>query len=343
MVSKINYPLNKLDNYFLNHNRISEDLEYEVFDIYAKDLITVNRIDLVVKYYYIKCREKNQNLDFAKELYEKHIEAFTDSTFKEEGNSSKNSIEKYFEVFDNLIDIFKNNEYDSNISIIPLGKNYELLDGSHRTACAAYFNNKIKVIRFSNLSVDYGFKYFKIRLLDEFYLNFIAQEFVALKDNMYTLLVSPKIKLKRKIKTIDIILKKNQCKVIYSRKSKFRWKEIRKIISQIYNDEYKTGNNKKIFKADLYYNVDECVEIYIIDCPSLEILTKVIDEIREIEKYYLYISDKQKENIEILNFILGKSKNNFMQSERIKYYARKIRYIYRVTINKLKYILGKSV
>lgn len=361
MVNKMKYPLNKLDNYFLNYNKITEDMEYEIFDIYAKDIITVNRIDLVVKYYYIECREKNQNLDFAKELYEKHIEAFSDGTFSEQGNLSKNSIEKYIEVFDNLIDDFKENGFSSDISIIPIGKNYELLDGSHRTACAAYFNQKIKVIRFPNLSVDYGFKFFKRRLLDEFYLDFIAKEFVALKDNIYILFAWPKIAENRNIKVIDRILEKKQCKVIYRKRLKFNREELRSLVFQIYKDEHWIGNNKNNFKGinlktDLCYDKSGCVEIYILDCSSLELLVMAKEEIRDIfgiGKSSTHSTDTKEETMELINFILDKNFHkllcNSFQTNRslkyswIKYFGRKIRHTYRVTINNIKHIFGKSV
>lgn len=178
------YPFNKLNNYFLKKYKITENTEYELFDIYAKDLFTTKRIDLAVKYYYIECREKKQNLGFAKELYEKHIEAFTDGTFIEAGNPDKNSIEKYTRTFDDLIDDIRENGYSSDISIIPIGKNNELIDGSHRTACAAYFDQKIRVIRFSEISVDYGFEFFKRRFLDENYLSFIAKKFAMLNEDI---------------------------------------------------------------------------------------------------------------------------------------------------------------
>jgi hypothetical protein len=355
------YPLNKLDNYFLNYNKITEDMEYEVFDIYAKDIITVNRIDLVVKYYYIECREKNQNLDFAKELYEKHIEVFTDGTFSEQGNLNKNSIERYFEVFDNLIDDFKENGFNADISIIPIGNNNELLDGSHRTACAAYFNQKIKVIRFPNLSVDYGFKFFKMRLLDDFYLDFIAKEFAVIKDNIHILFAWPKIACNRNIKVIDEILEKNQCKVIYHKKLKFCREELWNLIFQIYKDEHWIGHNKNNFKGitlktDLCYDKNEFVEINILSCPHLQSLTKVKEEIRQyfgIGTSSIHTSDTKKETIEILNFIFEENYDkllytNFQQNRRlnrswIKCIGRKIRNKYRVIINSIKKFLGKPV
>ncbi|MEK6266347.1 MAG: hypothetical protein N2B06_16505 [Clostridium sp.] len=355
------YPLDKLDNYFLNYNKITEDMEYEIFDIYAKDMITVNRIDLVVKYYYIECREKNQDLDFAKELYKKHIEAFTDGTFSEQGNSNKNSLEKYIEVFDNLIDDFKVNGYSSDISIIPIGKNYELLDGSHRTACAAYFNQKIKVIRFPNLSVDYGFEFFKWRLLDDFYLDFIANKFAMLKDNIYILIAWPQIAGSNNIKVIDEILEKNQCKVIYRKRLKFNREGLWNLIFQIYKDEPWIGHNKSNFKGitvktDLCYDKSGCVEIYILNCPYLQSLSMAKDEIREsfgIGKSSIHTSDTKKETTEILNFIFDKNYdeilynsfqlNRSLKHSWIKYFGRKIRNKYRVSINNIKSILSKPV
>lgn len=355
------YPLNKLDSYFLNYNKITEDTEYEVLHVDAKDFITVNRIDLVIKYYYIKCREKNENYDFAKDLYKKHIEAFSDSTFSEPGNSNKNSIEKYIEYFNDMIEDFKENGFNSNISIIPIGKNYELLDGSHRTACAIYFNEKVKVIRFPNLSVDYGFKFFKRRLLDDFYLDFIAKEFAALNNSIYILFAWPKIVKSKNIKAIDEILNKNHCEVIYRKKLKFNRNEFRNLIFQMYKDEPWIGHARNNFeginlKAELCYSKTGLVEVYILNCYSLDLLNRTKEELREffgIEKSSVHTSDTKKETMEILNLILDKNynellynnfeKNRNLKFSWIKYWGRKIRYVYRKTINNIKCILGKPV
>lgn len=355
------YPLNKLDNYFLNYNKITEDIKFELFDIDAKDLVMESRIDLIVKYYYISCREKNQNLSFAKELYEKHIEAFTDSTFSEQGNPNKNSIEKYIEVFDNLIDNFKKTGFDSDISIIPVGKNYELLDGSHRTACAVYFNQKVKVIRFPNLSVNYDFKFFKRRLLDDFYLDFIAKEFVVLKSNIRVLFAWPQIAGNRNNKVIEEILEKKQCKVIYRKRLKFNREGLRNLVFQIYKDEPWIGHNKNNFKgvtlkADMCYAKSGHVEIYLVNSTSLKLLAMAKNEMRQyfgVGKSSIHTSDTKKETMEILNFIFDKNYdkllyNSYKQNLSLKhswakYFGRKIRNKYRVTINNIKDIFGKPV
>jgi hypothetical protein len=354
-------PFRKLDNYFLDYNKITEDTEYGLFDMKAADLITEKRIDLIVKYYYIRCWEKNVNVDFARELYEKHIEAFTDGTFMEQGSTYKKSIENYLEVFNNLIDEFKERGFDSNISIIPIGKNNELLDGSHRTACAAYFNQKIKVIKFPCLSVDYDFKFFKRRLLEDYYLDFIAKEFATIKNNIHILFAWPKIVQSKKLKAVEEILEKRQCKVIYRKKLKFDWEGFRSLIYQIYKDEHWIGCNKNNFKginvkSELCYDQNGYVELYILDCPSKEVLSMAKQEIRDvfgIGKSSIHATDTKEETIEILNFLLDKNynellhnsfeKNRYLKHSWRKIFLKKIRYVYRVSINKIKHIIGKPV
>lgn len=353
-------PFNKLEKYFLEYNKITEDTSYKIFDICAKDLIQANRIDLVVKYYYIDCRENNSNLDFARELYKKHIEAFTDSTFTEEGNANKNSIEKYFEVFNHLIDSFKEEGYRPDISLIPIGKNYEILDGSHRTACAAYFNQKVKVIRFPGLWVNYGFDFFRRRLLDDYYLDFIAKKYSELSNKVYLLFSWPKIR-KRQGHYVYEILEKHQCSIIYSKKLKFNRENFWHLIYQIYKDEHWIGYSKNNFKgitekAELCYDPNGYVGLYILECPSVEALSFAKDELRTffgIGKSSIHTSDSKEETIEILNFTLDKNydqrlqdsflKNKNTNHSRIKYFGRKVRHAYRLIINKIKVSIGKPV
>lgn len=352
-------PFNKLDKYFLEYNKITEETVYEIFDICAVDLFTANRIDLVVKYYYIECREKKFNLDFAKELYTKHIEAFTDGTFTEHGNPNKNSIEKYFEVFNHLIDNFKEKGYTPDISLIPVGKNYEILDGSHRTACAAYFNQKVKVIRFPKLSVNYDLNFFRRRLLDDYYLDFMAKRYLDINDKVYLLFSWPKTK--RRTYYIKDVLEKHQCKVIYTKKLKFNRDVFWHLIYQIYKNEHWIGYIKNNFKgitekAELCYDPNGYLGLYILECPSLEALSIAKDELRiffGIGKSSIHTSDTKEETIEILNFILNKNcqqllHNSFHKNKNInhsikKYFGRKVRHAYRVIINKIKVNIGKPV
>ena len=80
------------------------------------------------------------NCKFINELYDKHIEAFSAGSYNEPGNDEKNSIKKYIDTFEVLIKNIKKSGIDETISVIPVGKNNEIMDGAHRTAIASYFN-----------------------------------------------------------------------------------------------------------------------------------------------------------------------------------------------------------
>ena len=213
------YPFNKLDPYFLAYHKINDQTEHTVFKIKVKDLINPKRIDIIIKYYYIKARERGENLELAKEMYSKHIEAFSDGTFQEHGNKEKDSLEKYIEIFDTIIDDFKVNGFNKEKSLIPIGQDKEILDGSHRVACALYFCKEIKVVQFPSLSVDYGFDFFRGRYLDEFYLDFIAKEYVNLGKQIYLLILWGKAGLDKNILYIEKILNQKGSSIIYKKNS----------------------------------------------------------------------------------------------------------------------------
>ena len=137
------YPYMFLTEYFVRENNIVEGTPYKILDIPARLLITPERIDLMAKWIYIYHREKNLNMESARELYMHHIEAFSNGTFIEPGTEDKNSIEKYFDEFDRIIDSVKENGFDEAVSLVPVGKDGVLLDGSHRCAACAYFNKNI--------------------------------------------------------------------------------------------------------------------------------------------------------------------------------------------------------
>lgn len=353
--------MDRLDKYFKEYNKIDEDTDYETFYMQAKELINPRRIDIIVKYYYIKARETGQNLEFAREMYEKHIEAFSDGTFKEQGDGYKNSLKKYFEVFDKLIDDFKENGFNEKVSLVPIGKYNEILDGAHRVACALYFKEDVKVIKFDNLSVDYGFEFFKKRLLDDFYLNFIAKEYVALDRDVYVMFVWPKIGNMENNEYIKNSLEKDNFNIIYQKKIKLDKKGLWNVIFNTYKDEFWVGSPRNNFKGvdkNTSLNYSECgyFYVYILGNTNFE---SIINKKKDLRKHFkvgtnsVHTFDTPEESIAILDMILDKDFDqvlyqNFLNTKDvnytfIKYIKRRLRYLYRKTIDKIKSIIGKPV
>ena len=353
--------MNKLDRYFKEYNKIDEDKDYETFYMKPKELVNPRRIDIIAKYYYIKARETGENLDFAKVLYEKHIEAFSDGTFKEQGDGYKTSLDKYFEVFDDLIDNFKEHGFNEERSVIPVGKHNEILDGAHRVACALYFKEDVKVMKFEDISVDYGFEFFRKRLLDEFYLDFIAKEYVALDRNVYVMFVWPKVGSKENTEYIEDSLKKDDINIIYKKKIKLDKEGLWNVIFNTYKDEFWVGNPISKFKGvdenrDLSFNEKGCFYVYILSNTNLKNLVSKKKDLRKhfkVGNHSVHTFDTPEESIAILDMILDKDFDkvlyeNFLSTKDtnytfIKYIQRRMRYIYRTSIDKIKSVIGKPV
>lgn len=353
--------MHRLDPYFKDYNKIDESSQHEIFYMEAQDLINKKRIDIIVKYYYIKARESGENMEFAQELYKKHIEAFSDGTFTEEGNKDKNSIERYIETFDKIIDSFKEKGFDEEVSLIPVGRDREILDGSHRVACAIYFNSKVKVIQFKGLGVDYGFGFFRQRVLDEFYLDFIAKEYVNLKKDVYAIFAWPRVGKDENIEAIEDVLNSDGCDIIYKKKLKFDREGLWNLVFNTYKEEHWIGYKGNGFKRgrwklDSCYDEDGDLIVYILECDSLACLTSKKESLREyfgLGKASIHSADTHEEVVEVLDFLLDEDYDkllyeNFLKEKEKKYdfknhLKRKARYGYRITINMIKRVLARPV
>lgn len=352
------YPFNLVSDYFYEYNNISQGDQYEVFDIDPRELFIPKRIDLVVKYFYIEAVIENKNIDLAKEMYCRHIEAFSGGTFSEMGDASKDSFEKYISVFNKLIKSFKEDGYDCNKSIIPIGKNNELIDGSHRVACAAYFNQKIRVIKFPKISINYDYKYFKRRFLEEDYLELMAEKYCEVKENTFVACIWPKAYSKNNKKLIEEVFKENNCEIVYYTKKKLDYKEFWNLIFEFYKEEPWIGHKLNGFKGitnktNMCYANNKIVQIYVLQCTSLKSFTFVKEKIRELinlEKSSIHTTDNKKESTQSLRYIFNKNplfqEGNFSIVHKktcANYLGKKARHIYTLLLIRIKKLLRMPV
>lgn len=282
---------------------------YEIEEVEAKELIVPERLDLIAKLKYIEHRENGHSLDFVKALYKAHIEAFSNGSFTEPGNDSKNSINKYLNTFNNLIDNIKQNGMDYNISVIPVGKNNVILDGAHRVAIAAYFNLKVPIKRFENLSVNFGVEFFRNQLLDEKYIDYLVAEYCKFKDNLYLICVYPEIKENMQISNIKI---KNEFKVFYKKKIKVNYENMQNLITKI---------DSNVVWIDKNNEVENYLSIYLLECirfsEILELKVNIQDDFN-----FNYITNNQIETVKITNILLNSNSKDFLILERLNHYNK---------------------
>lgn len=296
-------PENLLTQYLIENLHIDLDQEYEIASIPARTLLKAQRIDLMAKWIYIDTYEKHMDMCHARELYIKHIAAFTEGKYVEQGNKSKNSLQKYICEFERLIQEFRENEFNDNVSLIPVGKNDVLLDGAHRSVCAAYFNKNVTVIRFPQLERKYDYSFFREQQLDEIYLDRMMLEYCRLHNNIYIACFWP-VADNRELQEESLQIVRDICGlIVYDKSIKLDYRGVFNFMLQIYGHQEWTGSyeNKHIGtkdKADACFAKNRPMRIVMFEGGSLERVIEAKQKIRNLfglQNHAIHISDNDKE------------------------------------------------
>ena len=187
-----------LPEFFINGWKLDRNQKLEVEYVDGTAFLKSERLDLVSKLFYIDSREKKRNIQLAKELYREHLRAFTKGTFQEPGSEEKNSLQQYYRAFDELIEDAKMHGLCAERSVVPVGNNDSILDGSHRTAIAIYYHLPLPVVRISGIQKTYNYEFFKSRGLKQRYLDFMAYLFLLYSENSYVAFLWPRADRRRK-------------------------------------------------------------------------------------------------------------------------------------------------
>lgn len=295
-------PLHLLSNNLIQVWRITQDTPYSIEEVDANSLLTPQRIDLAAKLAYIEARESGSDTDFAKELYIKHIEAFSQGTFTEPGDDQKTSIDAFFSTFDALIDEIRTGGFDDSRSLVPVGANNVILDGAHRTACAIYFKRPLKIIRFQDSSVDFGYEYFQSRRLSEELLGYMADIYARYTERpVYCACLLPIADPGKRKRALEII--KKQYKIIFRKEVMLTQTGLRNLMLQICQDQTWIGAPETHFAGNVEKVNSDFVprmstEVVLFEGGTLDELLAMKAEIRntsELDKHAIHISGSNPE------------------------------------------------
>ena len=92
----------------------------------AEELLTFNRLDVAIKVMFLEGRKLGYRKPHS--LYHEHIRIFTLGSFREPGNLSKSSPQRYVEVFEELESDFQKFGFRRDLSLIPLGQSGTILN-----------------------------------------------------------------------------------------------------------------------------------------------------------------------------------------------------------------------
>ena len=307
-------PLNLLSKNFVKTRNITHDTAYAIERVNAIDLLCPQRIDLTAKIAYIESKVNGADMSFARELYRKHIEAFSEGYFTEPGDENKTNLEAFFSAFDDLIENISKNGFDESLSLIPVGKNNIILDGAHRTACAIYFQKEVTIIRFDDLEVNFDYTYFRKRHLSEEMLEYMAVLYSKYcVKNLYFACIWPVANESLRTDAIDMIRKDHR--IVLDTNLILRKNGLRNLMIQIYQHQDWIGSIDNHFQG-VMGKVDDCfapgkrIEAIMFESGELAEIISLKDRIRslfKIDKHALHISDNSMETNLMASLLLNEN------------------------------------
>ena len=304
------YPFNLITEYVIKEHHVDVNEEYEIIDIPARKLICPERIDFMAKWIYIDSLEKGIDMTDATNMYVAHLDAFSLGTFVEPGKEWKNSVQIYLDTFNKLISDIKIHGFDNKKSIIPVGGNGAILDGSHRVVVAAYYGYDVTIIRIPHASVNFSAGWFRNNLLESKYLDWMISKYIEVTPKCYVACMWPVAIHKEKLKTSEDIISEYG-DIIYKRDIELNKNGMKNFMSQIYGHQVWTGNFENQYqgvdtKVKPCYKKGKPVHTVVFTANSLDEVLKLKEKIRNIyklENHSIHITDSEEEALQLAELL----------------------------------------
>lgn len=321
--------LNQLDKCHY-HYSLEQNCQEEM--VSARSLLGPNRFDLYAILLYIDHYVRGvKDLHYAKSVYKERTRAITGYKFAEDGNPLKQNFDDYVSTLNSLIDDFKEGKYDDSHSLIPVDKDYVLIDGAHRVSCAAYFNKKIRVLRFVDVQITrMTSQVLNTKLLPTWAADMMALQSIKWHDNLYMLFLWPKAHDNNKLLEQSVSLINERTSVMYEKDCELSYAAIRNLMIQIYGHMDWVGSVENNFsstfaKADeVWSNGGKC-KFILVQAPSTEYVLKLKGEIRSIYNIGLasiHSTDNIRETSIAANAIYNSNSFHFLHVANVARYKK---------------------
>ena len=303
-----------ISKYHLSIWQISPEQEFEIEFVNARQFLKAERIDLICKLYYIDCKIKKKDMKYALELYSEHIRAFSNGSFVEPGNETKNTLEKYLSCFDSLIADISQHGINEKKSIVPVGENNVILDGSHRVAIAIYFDIKIPIVRINYNRVNYNYDYFLYKGLNNTFVDDMIIKYMSYVKNVFLVCLWPAASSIEKNRVVEEIIT-HHSEVVYKKQLYLNYHALEQLLIHAYGHQSWTGDYMNGFqnitgKVNSCYCPGVTTKIYIIDHITFNQVLELKEEIRNlygIGNHSIHITDTLDESLFIARVAFNKN------------------------------------
>lgn len=324
-----------LTSFFCRAHAIDTTADYIIEEIPPENLIVPERLDIIFKTKYVDMLRKGYDLPFIKDMYKMHIEAFSLGKYTEPGTPQKNSISEYLKEFDALLASVEGKGFDATLSAVPVGKKNIILNGSHRVAIAASLGLKVPAVRFEDLSTNYGYVFFRERLLPEMYLDFAVYEYCKIKKkNVYAICLWPRANIDNAQNKV-LQLMQETTRIIYTKEIMLTFEGLRNFIIEVYSHQDWVGAPDNDFagahsKTSLCYRKDTPLFLCLVECDCIETVRKLKDDIRVLfglGNHSVHSTDEFDEVKTINELLLNENSVHFLNNARPYRFKKTIGFI----------------
>jgi hypothetical protein len=250
---------------------------FSIEKIKAIELITFNRLDLVIRFLFVKsiC-EKNIINNYGKFLYYEFLRncGSKKDIYFLDGDGRKNSFQDYYFNFINIINDMRKNEFDFRREAVTRARGM-LLGGSHRVAAAAYYDKEVYCVDLVGNTDKNKWDYLCLQKigLNSTAIEHIILNYIKIKKNCHILYFFPEgiknIDFHKKIveKYANLLYRKKidltrsgadeLIKICYSHNN--WWSD--ELLSRFRNERFENLFQVEIFFIEIKSDDDNCVKI----------------------------------------------------------------------------------
>lgn len=304
--------------------------KYEILNIKPSKLITYNRLDLAFKIFYLQMKEFEKVL-FAKDLYLRHVKAFSLGSFQEPGNDRKNTAQKYLEDFDDIYLSVKKYGIAANKSVIPCSINGSISNGAHRVSAAYMLNKEIPSVILDTPDDKYDFNFFLNRGMSQSDIDCAVTKFIEIAENCYVAIVWPSAQ------GMEAELRDLIPNIIYQNDIPLNYKGAHNLLSQVYfgeawlgaKDENYPGVKNKLVKCFKTFDKMRVIAFQAECLNEVLLLKEKIRQLFNIGKHSVHISDTKEESIRIARILFNENGIHFLNHSSPNKYPATYRKIVR--------------
>ena len=279
------------------------------------DMLSWARLDVAAKYIYGRSRELGIKTDWPGTVYREHLRVWCG--FKEGDGSGKNSFEAYLAQFHGLLDSIRGKGFDPAESMIPVGNEDVLIDGSHRAGACLVHGTEAKAIRFNKRAACYDYRMFREAGLAPAILDAMALEYCRLKQHTFVACLFPAAA--GRDDEVESILREFG-KVFYQKDVVFTPRGAHNLTVQLYKDEPWLGSPVRNFPGTRHhvehkFLADRPVRFFFLEASAPDAMVEAKTRIRamfSLGNDSIHINNSHDETVRQAEFLLNEHGIHFL-------------------------------